>query len=126
MFAANRMIAVLPASDMDRADDFYRNVLGVEQFEDAPGGGVRYGDTDSFFLVYPSEMAGTNKATAASWRVENLDEIVTRLRGQGVEFQEFDYGDFKTVDGVMEMPGYGKGAWFYDSERNIIALYQED
>ena len=125
MFAANRMIVSLPASDMERADAFYRDVLGVEKYQDAPEGGIRYGSEDSWFLVYPSEFAGTNQATAAAWQVDNLLEIVARLRGEGVEFMEFDYEDFTTVDGIMEMPDFGKGAWFYDSERNIIALWEE-
>jgi predicted enzyme related to lactoylglutathione lyase len=120
------MIATLPAADMERADKFYREVLGVEKYEDAPGGGIRYGDADSWFLVYPSEFAGTNGATGAAWRVDDLDPVVSHLRGHGVEFMEFDYEDFKTVGGIMEMPDFGRGAWFYDTERNIIALWEEN
>jgi predicted enzyme related to lactoylglutathione lyase len=111
---------------MERADAFYRDVLGVEKYEEAPGGGIRYGTESDWFMVYPSEFAGTNKATAAAWRVDDLSDIVSRLRAKGVEFLEFDYEDFKTVDGVMEMPDYGKGAWFYDSEGNTISLWEEN
>ena len=125
MFSDNRMIATLPASDMERADTFYREVLGVERFEDAPGGGIRYGDDDSWFLVYPSEFAGTNKATAAAWRVDDLGAVVAHLKAHDVELLEFDYEDFKTVDGIIEMPDFGRGAWFYDTERNIISLWEE-
>jgi hypothetical protein len=76
------------------------------------------------FLVYRSEFAGTNKATAAGFRVDDFDATVAELRSKGVVFDEVDFGEFgSTVDGVITMPGSNdKAAWFRDSEGNILSL----
>jgi hypothetical protein len=42
------------------------------------------------FLLYPSEFAGTNKATAVTLKPEDFDAAIGYLRGRGVAFQEFD------------------------------------
>ena len=74
------------------------------------------------FLLYPSEFAGTNKATAASITAVDFDSAVALLRSRGVAFQDIDYGEVRTEDGVLAMPDGRRVAWFTDSEGNIIAL----
>ena len=44
------------------------------------------------------------------------------LRSRGVTFDEFDYGDVRTENGVMELPDGRRGAWFKDSEDNIVNI----
>ena len=53
---------------------------------------------------------------------DDFDAAVAHLRGKGVTFQEFDYEEFKTVDGVLTAPNGDRAAWFTDSEGNIIAV----
>jgi hypothetical protein len=56
-------------------------------------------------LVYPSEFAGTNQATAASWAVgDDFDEIVEDLRSKGVTFEHYDLPD-TTREGDVHMTG---------------------
>ena len=43
------------------------------------------------------------------------------LRNRGIKFEEYDLPGIKTVDGVAEM-GEFKGAWFKDSEGNILSV----
>ncbi len=117
--------ATLPASDMERAIDFYRVMLGLEPYQNDPDGSARYRVGDTMLMVYPSEYAGTNKATAAGFEVEDLDSVVAELRSRGIEFQEFDYGEMKTVDGILAMPDGSRGAWFNDTEGNIIGVFQD-
>ncbi len=45
------------------------------------------------------------------------------LRQRGVIFEEYDYPDFKTVNGIA-MLGSDRAAWFKDSEGNFPALAQ--
>ena len=37
-------------------------------------------------------------------------------------FEDYDFGEMKTVNGVLNMPGGYKAAWFKDSEGNILEL----
>jgi hypothetical protein len=75
-------------------------------------------------VVYPSEFAGTNQATAAAFSVSDIASAVATLRARGLVFQEYDYGEISTVEGVMTMPDGSKGAWFHDSEENVVGLFE--
>lgn len=116
--------ATLPASDIDRAKKFYEG-LGFVEAGSQPDGSAYYESGDSRILVYPSQFAGTNEATAVSFAVDDIESAMEDLRGRGVTFEEYDFGDFKTVDGVMTMPDGSKGGWFKDTEGNILAVFQE-
>ena len=115
---------VVPAADMVRARRFYEETLGFIPIMDTPGG-IAYRAKDSMLFVYPSEFAGTNKATAAGFTVVDIAATVAELKGRGVRFEEYDMGEFKTVGGIAETPG-ALGAWFKDTEGNIISLVQLD
>jgi hypothetical protein len=67
-----------------------------------------------------------------AWEVEDLDATVTELRRRGVVFEEYDLPGLKTVDGIAEVQGNypskggkgEKGAWFRDSEGNLLGIEQ--
>jgi len=112
----------LPAADLERAKRWYSEALGLEPVQEDEYGGVHYTSGGSSFIVYSSDYAGTNKATAAGFTVDDFDAVVTHLRSKGVVFEEVDFGEFgHTVDGVISSPdGSAKSAWFKDSEGNIL------
>lgn len=124
MFADRRIAAMLPASDIDRAKAFYRDTLGIEPVEDLPAGGARYEVGGTNLVVYPSQFAGTNEATALGWDVEDLDAAVAGLKAKGVEFSEFEMEGMTMENSIVTAPDGMRSAWFYDSERNIIALME--
>jgi predicted enzyme related to lactoylglutathione lyase len=117
--------ATVPASDMGRARGFYTGVLGLEGSETYPDGSMRFDVGGSTMILYPSEFAGTNKATTAGIGTSDIDGAVASLRERGVEFHDLDYGEFSTEGGIMDMPGGGRAAWFTDTEGNIIGLFQD-
>jgi catechol 2,3-dioxygenase-like lactoylglutathione lyase family enzyme len=116
----------LPASDIDRARRFYQEKLGFEPVQDdAETGNVMYESGDGTrFTVYPSEFAGTNQATAAAWQVDDLESVVADLRNRGVAFEEYDFPGLVTIDGIATAPDGGRGAWFKDTEGNILGVVQ--
>ena len=73
-------------------------------------------------MLYASQFAGTNQATAASLDVNDFDAAVEQLRSRGVAFEEYDMGEFRTENGVLTLPTGQKAAWFKDSEGNILAI----
>ena len=66
MLGGKDAAATLAVSDLQRARDFYENTLGLAPIQETPGA-MLYKSGNSAVLVYPSQYAGTNKATAASW-----------------------------------------------------------
>jgi catechol 2,3-dioxygenase-like lactoylglutathione lyase family enzyme len=119
-------MVTLPAADIDRARKFYQEVLGLEAGEAEEDGSVRVQVGDSSIMVYPSEFAGSNQATAVGFGVEDTAAAVAHLRGRGVQFEEYDFGEMKTIDGVLTMPNGDRGAWFKDTEGNIVGLFDGD
>lgn len=117
-----RFYASLPASDMERAKKWYRDHLGMEPTKPTATGGVLYQTGGTMFMLYPSEGAGTNEATAGAFVVDDFDAAAEEMRSKGITFMDLDLGGIKTVDGVATGPDGGKGAWFTDSEGNILAL----
>ena len=122
MLGAKNAGATLAVTDLARARDFYENTLGLEAIDENPGG-VLYRSGSSVVLVYPSEFAGTNKATAAGWMVgDDLDAIVEELRAKGVTFEHYDDLPDTTRDGDVHMTGGFKAVWFKDPDGNILNL----
>jgi len=124
MFGNTPLHPVLPASDLDRAKQWYADKLGLQPVEEDEYGGLQYETGGGTFLVYLSEFAGTNQATAAGFRVDDFDSAIATLRANGVTFEDVDFGEMgSSVDGVISTPdGKDKAAWFKDSEGNILSL----
>ena len=123
-FDDRRSAAMLPASDMARAKQWYIDTLGLKPgLEDESGIQFTTGDGTEFW-VYPSEFAGTNQATSMGFMAKDLSAEMDELKSKGVTFEEYDIPGVKTVDGIMEFAPGERGAWFKDSEGNIIALFE--
>ena len=111
----------LAVSDLARARSWYADKLGWEPTLEPPGTLV-YDVGDSAFTMFESEFAGTAKNTVMNWNVGDVPAEVARLRERGVEFEDYDFGEFKTVEGIMTGPDGSMNAWFKDSEDNIIGV----
>jgi predicted enzyme related to lactoylglutathione lyase len=124
MLSKARAAAALPAADLGRAKKFYGEVLGLSVREENPEG-VEYncGAGTSVF-IYPSAYAGTNQATAVGFMVDDLDATMKDLQDRGATFEEYDLPGLKTEKGVVTMPDGSKGAWFKDTEGNILSIDQ--
>ena len=120
----------LPAKDLDRARKFYAEKLGLEPVEEIPGG-LRYECGGGVFALFTSAGSASGTHTQMGWEVEDLESTVTALRARGVVFEEYDAPGLKTVNGVADIAGNypskgvgERGAWFRDSEGNLLGLGQ--
>jgi catechol 2,3-dioxygenase-like lactoylglutathione lyase family enzyme len=113
---------VLPVVDLNRARKFYEEVLGLK-VDLVHESGVRYeaGNGTKLF-IYPTE-ATKAVHTVAGFEVDDIETVMKNLRDRGVVFEEYDVPNLKTVDGIATL-GTVKGAWFKDTEGNILALTQ--
>jgi catechol 2,3-dioxygenase-like lactoylglutathione lyase family enzyme len=118
------IIAVLPAKDINRAKDFYRDKLGMEPAETPEEDSLMYrGGHGTGFLVYQTDNAGSAKNTQMGWTTDNIEREMEELRARGVVFEEYDMPGLKTENGIATNE-WGKAAWFLDSEGNILNLSQ--
>jgi hypothetical protein len=58
-----------------------------------------------------------------TWHTDDIEAEVSALKSRGVVFDEIDTPHLKTVDSVATIDK-SKGAWFKDSEGNVLALGQ--
>ena len=109
------------AIDLARARQWYSDKLGLTPEREDPGGvWYRFGG-DTWLYLYGTPSAGTAKNTIAGWTVTRIEAVMTNLRARGVVFEDYDFGDFKTVAGLADY-GMAKAAWFKDSEGNVYEL----
>ena len=88
-------------------------------------GGVTYefaGGTAAF--LYPTDNAGTSKASQAFWSVEDVDREIAELKTRGVVFERYDDMPGERSSEGAVIAGGAKAAWFKDSEGNILAIIQ--
>jgi catechol 2,3-dioxygenase-like lactoylglutathione lyase family enzyme len=125
MLGAKSAMATLPVKDIGKARDFYENTLGLTPVDDTAPDAVVYRSGSSSLLVYQSEYAGTNQATAATWAVgDELEAIVAGLRDKGVGFERYDLPGV-TRDGDIHVAGELRAAWIKDPDGNILNLVNQ-
>jgi catechol 2,3-dioxygenase-like lactoylglutathione lyase family enzyme len=121
----------LPAQDLERARSFYAEKLGLEPAEERPGG-LRYRCGSGSFALFESAGVPSGGHTQMAWEVADIEATVTALRARGVVFEEYDLPGLKTIGGIAEITGNypskggvgERGAWFKDSEGNLLGIGQ--
>lgn len=124
MLGSSNVCPCLAVKDMDKATKFYGETLGLETASESPGG-TFFKSGNSGVFVYPSQYAGSNKATAAAWQVDDVEGAVEDLKDKGVEFEEYD--DLPGVErsGAIHKIGDLKAAWFKDPDGNILNIVNQ-
>ncbi len=122
MLKIRRVGAALPAQDIKRARQFYEQKIGLKPSEETPDGGVMYVIGETGFSVFPSTGKASGDHTQMMFDVDDFDGTVRELKGVGVKLEEYDFPNFKTRDGIVDMPDGTKGAWFKDTEGNLVAI----
>jgi catechol 2,3-dioxygenase-like lactoylglutathione lyase family enzyme len=124
MLGSNDVCACLAVKDMAAAKKFYGETLGLETGMETPGG-TFFKSGKSGVFVYPSSFAGTNKATAAAWMVEDVEGAIEDLKSKGVTFEQYDEIPGATRDGDLHTIGDLKAAWFKDPDGNILNIVNQ-
>ncbi|HEV8177738.1 MAG TPA: VOC family protein [Gemmatimonadales bacterium] len=124
MLASTDAIATLPVRDIEAARKFYEDTLGLKPTGSEEPGVLGYKSGKASVLVYESQYAGTNKATAVTWAVKDLEGFVRDLKARGIRFEHYDMPG-TTRKGDIHGSGKTKAAWFKDPDGNILALVSE-
>jgi catechol 2,3-dioxygenase-like lactoylglutathione lyase family enzyme len=130
MLVNGRVATRIPAQDLERARAFYADKLGLEPVEEREGG-LRYVCAGGEFALFESAGTASGDHTQMGWEVDDIEATVRELRARGVVFEEYDLPGLVTVDGIAEIEGNypskgsgERGAWFRDSEGNLLAIGQ--
>ena len=112
-------IANLAVKDLARAKKFYEGTLELVEVGSEGDEVIIYSSGNTRLNIYKSDFAGTNKATAVTWSVDNVPAVVDALKGKGVKFEHYDMPDM-TRQGDIHIAGEMQVAWFKDPDGNIL------
>ena len=120
----NQAYAKLPARDVGRARAFYAaDKLNLTPFGEY-NSHLYYELEGSHFMVYPSGGAASGTHDQLGFVVEDIGSMVSRLRSNGVVFEEYEPPPgASATDGIMDFGGL-KSAWFKDSEGNLLSVVE--
>lgn len=122
MLRDQEVLATIAVKDLAKARKFYEGTLGLEPVATEGKEVVTYRSGTSKLLIYRSEYAGTNRATAATWIVgDEVDAIAKTLKAKGVKFENYDWPDVRH-DGDVHVMGELRNAWFTDPDGNILSI----
>jgi catechol 2,3-dioxygenase-like lactoylglutathione lyase family enzyme len=112
-------LATIAVKNLDAARKFYKETVGLELMSGNETGTLSFKSGKSKIVVYQSQYAGTNKATSATWVVDDAEAVVKELKARGVLFEHYDLPGL-TRQGDLHVAGTFKGAWFKDPDGNIL------
>src|SRR3989304_2291341 len=88
---------VLPAKDLQRANKFYTEKLGLTDTSGGkiPGLLMFTAGGNTKIVLYETDL-GPGKHTEAGFEVTDLDKVIERLEGKGVKMEQYDPPGLKT------------------------------
>jgi len=119
MLSEANAVATIAVKNLEMARKFYHDTLGLKEADAADNEVIVFRSGDSRINVYRSQFAGTNKATALTWPVEDVEAEVRALKAKGVKFEHYEMPGVK-LEGDIHVAGPMKVAWFKDPDGNIL------
>ena len=114
------LVAFVASTDLDRAREFYAQVLGLPVTEQTEAACV-FDANGTMLRVTAVPSAPAAGYTVLGWRVTDISVAVRALAARGVTFLGFD-GMAQDADGVWAAPGGARVAWFADPDGNTLSL----
>ena len=122
MLGDKDVMAMIGVRNVKEAEEFYEGTLGLTKLWTEGEHRTTYRSGNSALIIFQSQYAGTNKATAVVWAVgDELDATVATLKSKGVVFERYDMPEL-TLEGDMYVGGDMKVAWFKDPDGNILSV----
>lgn len=114
--------------DLDKAKQFYGEVLGIDVTTRPEGLELHFKNGASHF-IYPKPDHQPATFTVLNFPVEDIDATVDTLISAGIEFDHYDNEYIKTDEkGIARPPGASQGptiAWFKDPAGNTLSVLQQ-
>lgn len=114
---------VLLSTDLQKSRAFYADQLQLPVISEDDSA-ISYSSGPTRLTVTASDTGSDDEQTQASWRVDDLKAELEWLRSRGVEPENYDSDELKTVDGIADR-GSVWSAWITDPDGNALGIEQE-
>jgi catechol 2,3-dioxygenase-like lactoylglutathione lyase family enzyme len=120
MLGEAQQVGFVGVSDLDEAQRFYGEVLGLELMDARPFALVHETDTTQLRITLVDEVRAA-PYTVLGWSVGDLEGEIDRLAEAGIAFNRYDGMD-QDERGVWTSPSGARIAWFHDPDGNNLSL----
>lgn len=128
MFADTKAYSGFATDDLEQAQEFYGQTLGLRTSVVVEGELLALhlaGDRDTLVYLKPDFTPATY--TILNFPVDDIDKAVDQLVARGVEFERYE-GFGQDEKGISRGLAKGEGpdiAWFKDPAGNILSVLKE-
>jgi predicted enzyme related to lactoylglutathione lyase len=124
MLGSMPITLILPVIDMERAQAFYEQALGLSPQGLNPDGKFIFAAAGGAHIALIQRDGGTKaEHTAVSFEVADVEAAINALEARGVVFHDYDFPGLTTINHIALM-GAEKAAWFNDTEGNILCIHE--
>jgi catechol 2,3-dioxygenase-like lactoylglutathione lyase family enzyme len=120
MLESAALVSHVGVSDLDRAQRFYGETLGLQLRDERPFALVAYIEGATLRISAVGEVV-VAPYTTIGWIVSDIDSAIDDLVGRGVTFARYEGLD-QDHRGVWTAPGGARIAWFLDPDSNNLSL----
>lgn len=117
--------ATVAVKNLKAVRSFYEGILGFEPIGSTLRGAQAFKVRGATVVIYESQFAGTNQATAVTWTLgAHFDEMVKALDAKGVPFEHYKMTGV-ALEGHVHVVRDGspsRVAWFKDPDGNLHNL----
>ncbi len=122
MLSTSKLQTIICTSNMDKAEHFYCNVLGLP-LKGKSLGALIFQVGNSMLRVSPVPSSRPSEHTVLGFAVSNIEDVVTGLRVRGIDMEKF--ANFPHNDeGIVRLPDGSRVAWFRDPDGNLLSVVQ--
>jgi predicted enzyme related to lactoylglutathione lyase len=112
-------------NDIQKAKNFYSEVLGLEVKDGAMGLLELHTQGNNPVMIYPKPNHEPATFTVLNFPVDDIEKTVDALIAKGIVFEQYG-GEIKTNEkGISVSPVGPKIAWFKDPAGNIFSVLEK-
>lgn len=124
MFGQTKAFSGFSVDDIEKAKEFYSNVLGLSVSNLDMGVLALHIKDGNDIIIYPKPNHTPATFTILNFPVADIEKAVDELSDKGVKFEQYE-GDLKTDEkGIFRNEG-PLIAWFKDPAGNILSVLEE-
>jgi catechol-2,3-dioxygenase len=126
MFKNTRAFSSFSVNDLEKAREFYHQILGLDVTKEAMGVLTVQVEGGNKIIIYPKPDHVPATFTILNFPVADLEEAVDKLIELGISFEQYG-GELQTNEkGILRGDGRGPDiAWFKDPAGNILSVIQQ-
>jgi catechol 2,3-dioxygenase-like lactoylglutathione lyase family enzyme len=124
MLKDSKAFSGFSVDDLQKAKEFYGQILGLEVSEEEMGLLSLHIAGGNNILIYAKDNHAPATYTILNFPVDNVEQAVDELTRRGVRFEQYNEPDLKTDEKGISRGNGPTIAWFKDPAGNILSVLE--